>query len=91
MNDKCWLELKLEQDVITRTPKPPQKCSVTEQDVHSALLSGDPQDQLVIAYNLVVDNKRIADETAKIEIREFFLASSPPTESFMMVRLSMDV
>ena len=27
-----------------------------------ALLAGDPQDQLVIAYNLVIDNKRIADE-----------------------------
>ncbi|ESO03285.1 hypothetical protein HELRODRAFT_112211 [Helobdella robusta] len=61
-----------------------EKCSVSEEDVHSALLSADPQDQLVIAYNLVVDNKRIADETAKIEIRDFFLASSPPTESFMM-------
>jgi 5'-AMP-activated protein kinase catalytic alpha subunit len=36
---------------------------VTEQEVHRALLSGDPQDQLVIAYNLVVDNKRIADES----------------------------
>jgi len=49
------------------------------------LLSGDPQDQLVIAYNLVVDNKRIADETAKLEIRDFFLASSPPSESYMSV------
>lgn len=49
------------------------------------MLSGDPQDQLVIAYNLVVDNKRIADETAKLEIRDFFLASSPPSESYMPV------
>jgi len=47
-------------------------------DVHSALLSGDPQDQLVIAYNLVVDNKRMSDETSKLEIRDFFVASSPP-------------
>jgi len=36
---------------------------VTEEEVHRALLSGDPQDQLVIAYNLIIDNKRIADES----------------------------
>ena len=40
-----------------------QKCDVSEHDVQRALLSGDPQDQLVIAYNLVIDNKRIADES----------------------------
>ena len=46
-----------------------------EQDVHHALLSGDPQDQLVIAYNLIIDNKRISDETAKLHIRDFYFAS----------------
>ncbi|ELU05209.1 hypothetical protein CAPTEDRAFT_227168 [Capitella teleta] len=61
-----------------------EKCRVTEQEVHRALLSGDPQDQIVIAYNLVVDNKRIADETAKLQIDDFYLASSPPAESFMV-------
>jgi len=60
-----------------------EKCQVSEQDVHCALLSGDPQDQLVIAYNLVIDNRRIADETAKLQIRDFYLASSPPTESYI--------
>ena len=40
-----------------------QKCKVEEGEVHHALLSGDPQDQLVIAYNLVIDNKKIADES----------------------------
>jgi len=59
---------------------------VSEQDVHCALLSGDAQDQLVIAYNLVIDNRRIADETAKLQIRDFYLASSPPSESFIAVR-----
>ena len=59
------------------------KCQVVEQDVHCALLSGDPQDQLVIAYNLVIDNKRIADETAKLQIRDFYFASSPPPESYI--------
>jgi len=58
---------------------------VSEQDVHCALLSGDPQDQLVIAYNLVIDNRRIADETAKLQIRDFYLASSPPSESQLAV------
>lgn len=61
-----------------------EKCNVQEHEVHYALLSGDPQDQLVIAYNLVIDNKRIADETAKLAIRDFYLASSPPSESFMV-------
>jgi len=58
---------------------------VSEQDVHCALLSGDPQDQLVIAYNLVIDNRRIADETAKLQIRDFYLASSPPSEADKVV------
>ena len=62
-----------------------QKCRVNEADVHGALLSGDQQDQLVIAYNLIMDNKRIADETEKLQILDFFVASSPPVESFMMV------
>jgi 5'-AMP-activated protein kinase catalytic alpha subunit len=46
-----------------------QKFGVREQEVHSALLSGDPHDQLAIAYHLIVDNKRIADEAAKAELR----------------------
>ena len=32
----------------------------------------------------MIDNKRIADETAKLQIRDFYLASSPPSESFMV-------
>jgi len=62
-----------------------QKCHVTEQEVHNALLSGDQQDQLVIAYHLVLDNNRIADEADKLQIHDFFVASSPPVESFMVV------
>lgn len=46
-----------------------QKFGVREQEVHGALLSGDPHDQLAIAYHLIVDNKRIADEAAKAELR----------------------
>jgi 5'-AMP-activated protein kinase catalytic alpha subunit len=60
------------------------KCRVTEGEVHQALLSGDPQDQLVIVYNLIMDNKRIADETDKMQIQDFFVASSPSVESFML-------
>jgi len=40
-----------------------QKFGCTEDDIHAALLSGDPHQQLVIAYNLIVDNRRIADES----------------------------
>lgn len=46
--------------------------------MHNALLSGDPHDQLAIAYHLIIDNKRIADEAAKAEIKDFYVAGSPP-------------
>ena len=49
-----------------------------EDEVHAALLSGDPHDQLGIAYHLIIDNKRIADEAAKAELKDFYVASSPP-------------
>ena len=45
-------------------------------------MSGDPHDQLGIAYHLVIDNKRIADEAAKAELKDFYVASSPPPVSF---------
>ncbi|XP_050353248.1 5'-AMP-activated protein kinase catalytic subunit alpha-2 isoform X2 [Nymphalis io] len=58
------------------------KFGVRENEVHNALLSGDPHDQLAIAYHLIIDNKRIADEAAKAEIKEFYVASSsPPADS----------
>ena len=61
-----------------------------EQEVHSALLSGDPHDQLAIAYHLIVDNKRIADEAAKAELRgdslnSFKIHSSVFIDTFLMV------
>ncbi|XP_046684211.1 5'-AMP-activated protein kinase catalytic subunit alpha-2 isoform X1 [Homalodisca vitripennis] len=59
-----------------------EKFGVKEHEVHSALLSGDPHDQLGIAYHLVIDNKRIADEAAKAELKDFYVASSPPPVSF---------
>ena len=43
-----------------------------------ALLSGNPHDQLAIAYHLIVDNKRIEDETAKLDMKELHITSSPP-------------
>ena len=55
-----------------------QKFVVKENEVHNALLSGDPHDQLAIAYHLIIDNKRIADEAAKAELKDFYVASSPP-------------
>jgi 5'-AMP-activated protein kinase, catalytic alpha subunit len=59
-----------------------QKFTVKEQEVHNALLNGDPHDQLAIAYHLVIDNRRIADEAAKAELKDFYVASSPPPVSF---------
>jgi len=55
-----------------------EKFGVKENEVHCALLSGDPHDQLAIAYHLIIDNKRIADEAAKAELKDFYVASSPP-------------
>ncbi|XP_029719029.1 5'-AMP-activated protein kinase catalytic subunit alpha-2 [Aedes albopictus] len=55
-----------------------EKFGVKEQEVHNALLSGDPHDQLAIAYHLIIDNKRIADEAAKAELKDFYVAVSPP-------------
>lgn len=46
--------------------------NVTEDDVTTALLSDDPHHHLSIAYNLIVDNKRIADEAAKLSMEEFY-------------------
>lgn len=56
------------------------KFGVKDQEVHNALLSGDPHDQLAIAYHLIIDNKRIADEAAKAaeHFKEFYVAGSPP-------------
>nr|ALE20551.1 AMPK [Leptinotarsa decemlineata] len=59
------------------------KFGVQETEVHSALLSGDPHDQLAIAYHLIIDNKRIADEAAKAEIKDFYVAGSPPPVNLM--------
>ena len=38
-----------------------QKFGVSEYEVENAILSRDPMDQLAIAYNLILDNKRIQD------------------------------
>ncbi|XP_014274106.1 5'-AMP-activated protein kinase catalytic subunit alpha-2 isoform X1 [Halyomorpha halys] len=59
-----------------------EKFGVKEYEVHNALLSGDPHDQLGIAYHLIIDNKRIADEAAKAELKDFYVASSPPPVMF---------
>ena len=56
-----------------------QKFGVEENDVHSALLSSDPYDQLSIAYHLIVDNKRFAsEETAeRLNIKDLIISSPP--------------
>jgi len=45
-----------------------QRYKVPESDVTAALLSDDPHHYLSIAYNLIVDNKRIADESKCITL-----------------------
>jgi len=69
----------IEQDAVSEVC---EKFNVKEEEVHNALLCGDPHDQLGIAYHLIIDNKRIADEAAKAELKDFYVASSPPPTSF---------
>ena len=38
-----------------------QKFSIDEQTVQQALTDADPHDQYVIAYHLIIDNKRISE------------------------------
>jgi len=60
-----------------------EKFGVTETEVQDALLINDRHDQLVIAYHLIIDNKRIWNEARKVEIADFFAASSPPHTPFL--------
>ncbi|CAF1050693.1 unnamed protein product [Rotaria sordida] len=60
-----------------------EKFGVNEAEVQEALLINDRHDQLVIAYHLIIDNKRIWNEARKVEIADFFSASSPPHSAFL--------
>ncbi|VDL84645.1 unnamed protein product [Nippostrongylus brasiliensis] len=56
-----------------------ERYNVPEEEVTAALLGDDPHHHLSIAYNLIVDNKRIADETAKLTIEEFYQVATNKT------------
>ncbi|OQV19619.1 5'-AMP-activated protein kinase catalytic subunit alpha-2 [Hypsibius exemplaris] len=60
-----------------------EKFVVDEGDVHSALLSSDPYDQLSIAYHLIVDNKRFGTEEAtdRLNIKDLVILSPPGASS----------
>lgn len=61
-----------------------QKFGVKDVEVHNALLNGDRHDPLAIAYHLIIDNKRFADEAAKSEMENFYVVppSSPPLANY---------
>jgi 5'-AMP-activated protein kinase catalytic alpha subunit len=61
-----------------------EKFGVDEQTVQRSLSLADPHDQYVIAYHLIIDNKRISEAQNRVQINDFFVASSPPTTSFFM-------
>ncbi|XP_034948942.1 5'-AMP-activated protein kinase catalytic subunit alpha-2 [Chelonus insularis] len=67
-----------------------EKFNVKEEEVYSALLNGDAHDQLAIAYHLIIDNQRIADEAAKAEYKDFYVASSPPPPPLPIAASSSD-
>merc|ERR1719221_1272822 len=52
-----------------------QKFGVEEQEIHSALLSDDPHNQLVIAYNLIIDNKRIQKIQEEDDFKDLYSGS----------------
>lgn len=60
------------------------KFGVSEMEVHNALLSGDRHDQLAIAYHLIIDNKRFANDAEKSEMENFYVVppSSPPPTTY---------
>ncbi|WAR22892.1 AAPK2-like protein [Mya arenaria] len=77
-NDASIIDLDVIRDVC-------DKFGVSEYEVEAAILNGDPMDQLVIAYNLIMDNKRIIDNTSSsVSFQDFYLASSPPSDSFLL-------
>ncbi|XP_028666595.1 5'-AMP-activated protein kinase catalytic subunit alpha-2 [Erpetoichthys calabaricus] len=55
-----------------------EKFECSEVEVMNSLFDGDPQDHLAVAYHLIIDNRRIMNQAS-----EFYLASSPPSGSFM--------
>jgi len=61
-----------------------EKFSVDEQSVQKSLMEGDSHNQYVIAYHLIIDNRRMTEAQNRIQINDFFVASSPPTTSFYM-------
>ncbi|XP_068856650.1 5'-AMP-activated protein kinase catalytic subunit alpha-1-like isoform X2 [Aphelocoma coerulescens] len=54
-----------------------EKFECTEEEVLSCLYSQNHQDPLVVAYHLIIDNRRIMNEA-----KDFYLATSPP-DSFI--------
>lgn len=65
----------IDQDAVSEVC---EKFQVETSEVQSAILSEDPHNQLKIAYNLIVDNKRFADANALYSISAFYSAGSPP-------------
>lgn len=61
-----------------------EKFSVDETTVRKSLQLADPHDEFVIAYHLIIDNKRISEAQNRVQINDFFVASSPPTTSLFM-------
>ncbi|KAG7174330.1 5'-AMP-activated protein kinase catalytic subunit alpha-2-like, partial [Homarus americanus] len=68
----------LNQSVVRLLLHMLMKFQVDISEVQSAILSEDAHNQLKIAYNLIVDNKRFADANALYSISAFYMGSSPP-------------
>nr|AZZ65890.1 AMP-activated protein kinase alpha subunit [Gecarcinus lateralis] len=65
----------IDQEAVTEVC---EKFQVDSAEVQSAILSEDQHNQLKIAYNLIVDNKRFADANAMYSISAFYSGASPP-------------
>ena len=59
-----------------------EKFNVDASEIMTVLEEGDVQNPLAIAYRLIIDNKRLANESAIAEFNNFMMASaSPPTSA----------
>eukprot|EP00095_Tigriopus_kingsejongensis_P006502 maker-scaffold844_size89433-snap-gene-0.13 protein:Tk06502 transcript:maker-scaffold844_size89433-snap-gene-0.13-mRNA-1 annotation:"amp-activated protein kinase alpha subunit" len=56
-----------------------EKFGVAASEIIEAIEEGDATNSLAVAYRLIIDNKRIADETAIEDFKDFMVAASPPT------------
>ncbi|XP_059091412.1 5'-AMP-activated protein kinase catalytic subunit alpha-2-like isoform X2 [Tigriopus californicus] len=65
-----------------------EKLGVKAEEIIEALENDDSTNTLAVAYRLIIDNKRMADESAIEDFKDFMMASSPPTPAPVSTQVS---